>query len=59
MSVHHQSNDKSNFELNHDSSICQHANSYLRVKSKCMFLKIAYSDLLAELANTMISSFVE
>lgn len=52
-------NDKSNFKLNHASSICQHANCYLRVNSKCMFLKIAYSDLLAEFANTMISPFVE
>lgn len=48
-----------NFKLNSASSVCQHANSYKRVKSKCRFLKIAYSDLLAEFANTMISSFVE
>jgi len=31
----------------------------MREKSTCMFLKIAYSDLLAEFANIMICSFVE
>lgn len=59
MCVHHRSDDKSNFKLENASSIYRHAKSYMRVKSMCIFLKIAYSDLLAEFANIMICSFVD
>lgn len=59
MHVPHKRDDKSNFKLNTASSICRHAESYMRMKSMCMFLKIAYSHLLAEFANIMICSFAE
>lgn len=46
-----QVHNKSKFKFNSASYIGRHAKSYMRVKSMYMFVKVAYSDLLAKFAN--------